>query len=61
MLNAQAQRLHQWNFMPLDNGDLVIWTPDYTAYSLRAALDGMASVDARNNKWYCVEIRPLPQ
>jgi 2-polyprenyl-3-methyl-5-hydroxy-6-metoxy-1,4-benzoquinol methylase len=58
-LNEKGQGLHQWNFMPVDNGDLIIWRPDNTAYSLRSALEGLAQVKARGNKWYNVEIRPL--
>src|SRR5215475_10525269 len=30
--------LHRWNFMPVDNGDLVVWQMDKTAMSLRSAL-----------------------
>jgi SAM-dependent methyltransferase len=52
--------LHQWNFMPLDNGDLVIWRKGGPAISVRAALAGKAAVNAKGHDWYRVEILPTP-
>jgi SAM-dependent methyltransferase len=49
--------LHQWNFMPLDNGDLVVWQPDNQATSLQSALGDSVHVKASGHDWYKVEIR----
>ncbi len=55
-VRSQYQGLHQWNFMPVDNGDLVIWR-EGEGYSVRKAL-GSAKVTAKGSTWYTVEIRP---
>ena len=49
--------LHQWNFMPVDNGDLVVWQMNKKATSLRSALGENLQVQASGSKWYKVEIR----
>lgn len=56
-LNEHGDGLHQWNFMPLDNGDLVIWQPDNRAISLRSALGGDVHVTASGHDWCQVKIR----
>jgi SAM-dependent methyltransferase len=56
-VKQHAHGLHQWNFMPLDTGDLVIWQPDNRALSLRAALDDGAAVKAGGSDWYQVEVK----
>lgn len=54
-VRSKYQGLHQWNFMPVDNGDLVIWR-EGEGYSVRKAL-GSAKVTAKGTTWYTVEIR----
>ena len=49
--------LHQWNFMPVDNGDLVVWQMDREATSLRRALGDNMLVQASGSIEYSVEIR----
>ena len=56
-VKQHADGLHQWNFMPLDTGDLVIWQPDNKAMSLRAALGNGVAVKARGFAWYQVEVK----
>ena len=56
-VKQNAHGLHQWNFMPLDTGDLVIWQPDNKAVSLRAALGDGVTVKAAGSHWYQVEVK----
>jgi SAM-dependent methyltransferase len=56
-VKQNAHGLHQWNFMPLDTGDLVVWRPDNNAMSLRAALGHEVTVKAAGSNWYQVEVR----
>ena len=49
--------LHQWNFLPIDSGDLVVWQMDKNAISLRCALGEHVHVQASGISWYKVEIR----
>jgi len=50
--------LHQWNFMPVDSGDLVVWREN-DFRSVRKLLAD-ATVTACGSVWYEVEIRPKP-
>ena len=51
-------QLHQWNFQPQDDGDLVVWTRG-RSISLRRELFGVATVDARKmGEWHRVVLRP---
>jgi SAM-dependent methyltransferase len=49
--------LHQWNFLPVDNGDLIVWQMDKEALSLRHALGEGADVKASGKQSYQVEIK----
>ena len=55
-IRENNEGLHQWNFMPVDNGDLVVWQMGKSAVSLRSALLN-ESVRASGCEWYQVEIR----
>ena len=56
-VTQNGQGLHQWNFMPLDNGDLVIWQAHKLAVSLRCALGETVNVKASGDVLYRVEIK----
>jgi hypothetical protein len=56
-VTQNGQGLHQWNFMPLDNGDLVIWQTHKLAVSLRRALGETVNVKASGDVLYRVEIK----
>lgn len=45
-VKQNAAGLHQWNFMPIDSGELVIWQPNGAAVSLRQALGADYHVSA---------------
>jgi SAM-dependent methyltransferase len=53
--------LHQWNFMPTEDGDLIVWQKNNNAHSLRARLGDNFQVRAHavgaNREWYQVEIK----
>ena len=49
--------LHQWNFLPAEDGDLIIWRPDQRV-SVRNSLKGKATVSASGENWYYVHIKP---
>jgi SAM-dependent methyltransferase len=55
-VKEQGEGLHQWNFLPVDNGDLVIWQMDGRALSLRSALGDNVQVGASGSDWYRVVI-----
>jgi hypothetical protein len=55
-VRQRNQGLHQWNFMPVENGDMMLWQMDKTAISLRHALGNKILVQARGDRWYRVEI-----
>jgi SAM-dependent methyltransferase len=57
-INAQETGLHQWNFMPINTGDLIIWQRRGEAVAVRDALAGTAVVSTTGNEWFCVEIKP---
>jgi SAM-dependent methyltransferase len=57
-VKQHGQGLHQWNFLPLDNGDLVVWQLDNPGISLRSAFGREASLHATGDAWYQAEIRP---
>jgi SAM-dependent methyltransferase len=48
--------LHRWNFLPVDNGDLVIWGAS-EARSLQKSVGANYKVSAKGSTWYQVEIR----
>jgi SAM-dependent methyltransferase len=56
----------QWNVMPAEDLDLIIWSRDNVAWSLRSALGRGAQVRAeaigseRRGEWYRAEIRRCP-
>jgi SAM-dependent methyltransferase len=50
--------LHQWNFEPTVEGDLIVWRGNERR-SVRDCLEGKASVSASGKTWYFVEIRPI--
>jgi hypothetical protein len=60
-LKEQGEGLHQWNFMWLDNGDLVIWQPDNRAMSLRLALGDGVRINASGQDWCQVEVHHVRQ
>ena len=54
--------LHQWNFRPQEDGNLVIHGPGAggSEVSLRSALRGVATVQTRiEGAWHNVFIRPV--
>jgi hypothetical protein len=55
-VRQRNQGLNQWNFMPVENGDMMVWQMDKTAVSLRHALGNEVLVQARGDRWYRVEI-----
>ena len=50
--------LHQWNFEPQADTDLVIWNPD-TRVSMRGRLGNWAQLSATGDDWYRVDIKRL--
>ncbi len=48
--------LHQWNFLPAEDGDLFIRRPDQRV-SVRNCLKGKATVTASGENWYQVHIK----
>lgn len=57
-VNEKYHGLHQWNFLPLENGDLVVWNKS-TAQSLRSHLNNHEVEAIRNEGWCKVAIRRL--
>jgi SAM-dependent methyltransferase len=56
-VNQNYHGLHQWNFMPLSDGDFVIWNKEY-AHSVQSTLGDGFLVDARREmSWYKIKIR----
>jgi hypothetical protein len=49
-INEHEPGLHQWNFMPIDTGDLVIWQRRGNVVSLRGGLAQKAIVTASGQR-----------